>query len=217
MASAQVVVRSTAVSQVTTRPKESTSNPVIEAITGSPQRPSTPDTNENSLQELVRQSKERQWREEANASVYTLWGAFTSLLIAAATRRSVRRDVAAALLSLTAETLAAFSRQRHNRQAHESHSPSAPSSSSMHIQKPVPARLEGGIARGLERTMKAARSRLAGAARAWSASLSDVRAAARTLVGVVKEETRRQAVMVECSTEAAREEVEAIILEAVQV
>lgn len=51
---------------------------------------------------------------EAHGAIYAVWGAFTSLLTVAATRRAVRRVVEQALVAPAAATLSAFNRNRSN-------------------------------------------------------------------------------------------------------
>lgn len=189
-------------------------NPVVDA----------PDVAETlPVEDVARESRKmqrRQWRQEAEASLYTLWSAFTSLLTAFATRRCVERDLAVALLAPAAATLSAFSRSRppkeEGRQAQiAAISTSMPTPASAcpssdrttWTLKTKPPLLDKVTECGLEQAMKAAGSQLARAARVRLATMSDVREGAERLIGGADEEAMK----------AARQEVEAIVVETFEV
>lgn len=123
------------------------------------------------------------WRgAQADASIYALWGAFTSLLTATATRRAVRRTIATALLGPAAATFAFFNRDRRAASGVAvaafpysfSASPSTVGSSC------DPEKF--GCAGSFKRKVDAASRRMEGVVRARTASLSIVRGIATSFV-----------------------------------
>lgn len=124
------------------------------------------------------------WRgAQADASIYALWGVFTSLLTATATRRAVRRTIATALLGPAAATFAFFNRDRRAAAGVAvvafpySFSASPPTvRSSCDPEK-------FGCARTFKRKIDAASRRMEGVVRARTASLSIVRGTATSFVG----------------------------------
>lgn len=166
----------------------------------------------------ARQELEERLRSEEIAYLYTLWGAFGSLLTASATRYCVHRDVAAALLSSpVAATLSCFNRGRQIRCKQR------PTTSAKSTRTRVVAtRRDGSEPDCIDHVVRAARRRLAGAARARLVSRSTVQTAAANIIGGGNE---RNASALDAGREAgegapeeaARREVMAITLESVQV
>lgn len=124
---------------------------------------------------------------ETLGAIYAIWGAFTSLLMAAATRNAVRRAVGQALLAPAVATLAAFNRDWRTivTTAVFSSSASPPSSSpsSSRIRMgdaPDPASFD--CALRFNRDMAVAVRRMAGTVRARESSLSAVGAAGARLM-----------------------------------
>ncbi|CAM9184941.1 unnamed protein product [Laminaria digitata] len=126
------------------------------------------------------------WRgAQAGASIYALWGAFTSLLTATATRRTVRRAIATALLGPAATTFALF-----NRDCRTAADTATAADSVFYSFSASPPRTETSwteiscdpenfdcAPRSFRRKIDAAARRMEGVVRARTASLSIVRAA----------------------------------------
>lgn len=121
---------------------------------------------------------------EVHGAVYAVWGAFTSLLTAAATRRAVRRTVEQALLAPAAAALATFNRNCDNDATttdlgSSTSSPPSPSRTGIAAVPPDPASFD--CALSFRRDMAAAVRRMAGTVLARASSLAGIQAAARRL------------------------------------
>lgn len=136
------------------------------------------------------------WRgAQADASIYALWGAFTSLLTAAATRHAVRRTIATALLAPAATTFAVFNRDRRTAASASAAIAAYPFSVSppMTASPCGPAKFEFATAspcdpafdcaRSFKRKADAASRRMEGVVGARTASLSIIRAEVTGFVG----------------------------------
>lgn len=117
--------------------------------------------------------------KQAGASIYALWGVFTSLLTATATRRAVRRTIATALLGPAANTFAFFNRDRH----------AAAAAAVFHSFSASPLAIENSCdpayfdcTRTFKRKIGTASRRMERVVRARTASLSIVRSTAMRLV-----------------------------------
>ncbi|CBN76632.1 hypothetical protein Esi_0000_0371 [Ectocarpus siliculosus] len=124
-----------------------------------------------------------------SGAVYSLWGAFTSLVATAATRRVVRRAVGRALFSPAVATLAAFNRGY--RSILSSTLPTSPSSSKRMITPPDPASFD--CALRTKTKLALATRRMAGAVRARTSSILAVRSVARSLLDGVHGDGERGA------------------------
>ena len=123
---------------------------------------------------------------EAHGAVYAVWGAFTSLLTAAATRGAVHRAVDQGLLAIAAATLSTFNQTCRKAvttatiPSSAATLPALPSRIRTAVVAPDPASFDCVLS--FRRDMDVAVRRMAGARRALVSSLSAVRAAAGRLV-----------------------------------
>lgn len=134
-------------------------------------------------------SAEESHRQLWQGAVYSLWGAFTSLVATAATRRVVRRAVDRALFSPAAATLAAFNSGY--RSILSSALPTSPSSRRRMLTPPDPASFD--CALSTKTKLALATRRMAGAVRASASSIVAVRSMARSLLDVNRGDGERGA------------------------
>lgn len=155
--------------------KEAATEPSLEGVVLPSMTPVAGAKHNPSAEESHRQP----WQgAETSGALYSLWGAFTSLVATAATRRVVRRAVGRALFSPAAATLAAFNRGY--RSILSSTLPTSPSSIKRMLTPPDPASFD--CALSTKTKLALATRRMAGAVRARASSILAVRSVAGRLL-----------------------------------